>query len=215
MQRSLHYFRLFPGTEARFDKLFAEIAPEVAEAMHSSGLSNVSVFRRGTDAWRYAEAEPDRETAYRHYLEHPVTRERRHGLRDVLAELQLPGGGLVWYEEIFHTDAPAPDGPYARACFSLVIDPEQAELYDGLHADPWPEMLEAIADAGYRDYTGFRRGPHVVYVGRYDPDFERVIERISATDVAARWGEALKDAITTITDAEGRNYTAREVYHVD
>ena len=215
MERSLHYFRLFPGTEERFDELHATIAPEIAEAMAVSGLSNVSVFRRGTDAWRYAEVEPDRETAYRRYLEHPVTRERRHGLRDVLAELQLPGGSLLWYDEVFHTDAPAPDGPCERACFSLVIDPEQTELYDRLHAEPWPEMLEAIAEAGYRDYTGFRRGPHVVYVGRYYPDFDSVIERINATDVAARWGEALKDAITTFTDAEGRNITAREVYHVD
>jgi L-rhamnose mutarotase len=215
VERSLHYFRLFPGTEERFDELHAEIAPEIAEAMHSSGLANVSVFRRGTDAWRYAETEPDRETAYRRYLEHPVTRERRHGLRDVLAELQLPDGGLLWYEEVFHTDAPPPDGPHARACFSLVIDVEHAELYDRLHADPWPEMLEAIADAGYRDYSGFRRGAHVVYVGRYYPDFDTVIERINATDVATRWGEALKDAITTITDAEGRNISAHEVYHVE
>ena len=76
-------------------------------------------------------------------------------------------------------------------------------------------MLEAIADAGYRDYSGFRRGAHVVYVGRYYPDFDTVIERINATDVATRWGEALKDAITTITDAEGRNITAHEVYHVE
>mgnify|MGYP006896057849 CR=1 FL=1 len=36
-----------------------------------------------------------------------------------------------------------------------------------------------------------------------------------ATDVAARWGEALGDAITTFTDADGRNYTAHEIYHVD
>jgi L-rhamnose mutarotase len=214
MQRCLHYFRLFPGTEERFDELHAEIPPEVAEAMAASGLSNVSVFRRGTDAWRYAEAEPDRETAYARYLEHPVTRERRHGLRDILAALQLPDGGLMWYEEVFHTDAPAPEGPYERACFSLVIDPHEAERYDRLHAEPWPEMLEAIADAGYRDYSGFRRGPHVVYVGRYHPDFESVIARIDATDVARRWGEALGDVITTFRGPDGRNLTAREIYHV-
>ena len=76
-------------------------------------------------------------------------------------------------------------------------------------------MLEAIAEAGYRDYTGFRRGPHVVYVGRYYPDFETVIERINATDVAARWGEAFKDVITTFTGPDGRNFRAAEMYHQD
>jgi L-rhamnose mutarotase len=119
----------------------------------------------------------------------------------------------MWYEEIFHTDAPLPDGPHERAAFSLVIDPHRADEYDRLHAEPWPEMLEAIAAAGYRDYTGFRRGPHVVYVGDYYPDFETVIARINATEVAARWGEALEGVITTFIGPDGRNLTARRIYH--
>ena len=215
MERSLHYFRLFPGTEELFDRLHAEVLPQVAQDMHEAGLHDVTVFRRGTDAWRYALAEPDRETAYRRYLEQPAARSRRRQLRGVLAELEAPEGGLLWYDEVFHTDAPDPGGPCQRGLFSLVIDTDHVELYERLHADPWPEMLEAIAEAGYRDYSGFRRGASVVYYGRYHPDFQTVIDRINATDVAARWGEALSDAITTFTDAEGRNVTAREVYHVD
>ena len=215
MERSLHYFRLFPGTEARFDELHARITEQTAEDMHAAGLHDVSVFRRGTDCWRYALAEPDRETAYRRYLDRPAARARRHGLRGILAELEAPDGGLIWFDEVFHTDAPSPEGPWERGFFTMVIDTDQTELYDRLHAEPWPEMLEAIADAGYRDYTGFRRGAHVVYYGRYHPDFQTVIDRIGATDVAARWREALGDAITTFTDADGRNFTAAEVYHVD
>jgi L-rhamnose mutarotase len=215
MERSLHYFRLFPGMESRFDQLHAQLAPEVAQDMSAAGLHDVTVFRRGTDAWRYALADPDRETAYRRYLERPSARVRRHELRGVLAELEAPAGGLIWYDEVFHTDAPAPDGPWERGCFSLVIDPRAATFYDSLHADPWPEMLEAIAEAGYRDYTGFRRGAHVVYVGRYYPDFPTVIERINATDVAARWGAAFDGVITTFTGPDGRNITASEIYHQD
>ena len=215
MERCLHYFRLFAGTEARFDRLHAQIPDEVAAAMAESGLHNVTAFRRGTDVWRYAEVEPDRKVAYERYLNAPISAARRHEMRDVLAELQTPGGGLIWYDQIFHTDAPAPDGPYERALFSLVIDPERAADYDRLHAAPWPEMLQAIADAGYRNYTGFRRGAQVVYVGDYYPDFETVIACINGTAVAARWGEALDGVITAFTDEHGRNFIAREVYHQD
>ena len=215
MERCVHYFRLFPGAEARFDQLHAEISSEVADDMHAAGLHDVTVFRRGTDAWRYALAEPDRQTAYQRYLDRPAARARRHELRGVLAELEAPNGGLIWFDEVFHTDAPRPDGPWQRGLFTMVIDTQRAGIYDGLHADPWPEMIEAIAEAGYRDYTGFRRGAHVVYYGRYYPDFETVIERINATDVATRWGQALADAITILVDDEGRNLTAREIYHVD
>ncbi len=76
-------------------------------------------------------------------------------------------------------------------------------------------MTEAIAEAGYRNYSGFRRGAHVVYFGRYYPDFQTVIDKINATEVAARWGRTLGDAITTFTDEAGLNFTATEIFHQD
>jgi L-rhamnose mutarotase len=215
MERSLYYLRLFPGTEERYDELHAEIPQDVVSEMRDAGMRDVTGFRRGTDVWWYAACEPDRTTAFRGYARGGASRRWGKWFRDMIAEVEAPGGGLIWYDEVFHTDAPAPDGAWERGCFSLVIDPRAAVYYDNLHANPWPEMLEAIAEAGYRDYTGFRRGAHVVYVGRYYPDFQTVIERINATDVAARWGAALGDVITTFTDGNGRNITATEMYHQD
>jgi len=215
MERSLYYLRLFPGTEERYDELHAEIPPEVAEEMREAGMRDVTGFRRGTDVWWYAACEPDRNTAFWAYARGQAGRRWGKQFRDVIAEVEAPGGGLIWYDEIFHTDAPEPDGQWERGFFSLVIDPRAATLYDNLHANPWAEMLEAIAEAGYRDYTGFRRGAHVVYFGRYYPDFQTVIDRINATDVAARWGEALEGVITAFTGPDGRNFTASEIYHQD
>lgn len=215
MERSLYYVRLFPGTEERYDRLHAEIPAEVADEMRAAGLRDVTGFRRGTDVWWYARCEPDRQSAFRRYAANRASRRWGKRFRDVIAEVEAPKGGLIWYDEVFHTDAPAPDAPGERGCFSLVIDPRAATYYDNLHASPWPELLEAIAAAGYRDYTGFRRGAHVVYVGRYYPDFDTVIERINTTDVAARWGAALGDVITAFTGPDGRNFTATEIYHQD
>ena len=215
MERSLYYVRLFPGTEERYDGLQAETPPEVAAEMRDAGLRDVTGFRRGTDVWWYAECEPDRKAAFQAYAKGQANRRWGKQLRDVIAEVEAPRGGLIWYDEIFHTDAPAPDGPWELGCFSLVIDPRAATYYDKLHADPWPEMLQAIAEAGYRDYAGFRRGAHVVYFGRYYPDFDTVIARINGTDVAARWGATLQDVITNFSDADGRNFTAAEIYHQD
>lgn len=215
MERTLYYLRLFPGTEERYDRIHRHVPGAVARGMRDAGLSNVTGFRRGTDVWWYAEAEPDRETAFSRAGKGTVNQRWGHQFRDIIAEIQAPEGGQMWYEEIFHTDAPAPDGPWERSCFSLVIDPHQGSVYDGLHADPWPEMLEAIAEAGYRDYSGFRRGAHVIYVGRYYPDFQTVIDRVNATDVAARWGAALDGVITTFTDADGHNVRVAEIYHQD
>jgi len=215
MQRSLYYLRLFPGTEERYDAIHREVPGAVARGMTDAGMREVSGWRRGTDVWWYAETEPDRDTAFSRAGKGVVNQRWGHQFRDVIAEIEAPGGGLMWYDEIFHTDAPAPSGPFERGLFSLVIDPHRADRYDELHADPWPEMLAAIAEAGYRDYTGFRRGAHVIYYGHYYPDFGTVIDRINATAVAARWGAELDGVITTFTDADGRNFTATELYHQD
>ena len=213
MERSLYYVRLFPGTEERYDEIHRNVPGAVARGMTDAGLSNVTGYRRGTDVWWYAEAEPDRATAFSRTGKGVVNQRWGHQFRDIIAEIQAPEGGQIWYDEIFHTNAPAPAGPSERGLFSLVIDPHKAGRYDELHANPWPELLEAIAEAGYRDYTGFRRDAHVVYFGRYYPDFETVIARINATDVAARWGLAFEDVISTFAGPDGRNVTATEIYH--
>ena len=73
----------------------------------------------------------------------------------------------------------------------------------------------AIEASGYRNYSGFRRGAHVVYYGDYYPDMATVLAKMGQTEVNGRWGTAFEGIITKITDAEGRLITADEVFHQD
>ena len=109
MERSLYYVRLFPGTEERYDRLHAEIPSDVSDEMREAGLRDVTGFRRGTDVWWYALCEPDRATAFRAYAMGLANRRWGKRFRDVIAEVEAPNGGLIWYDEVFHTDAPAPE----------------------------------------------------------------------------------------------------------
>jgi L-rhamnose mutarotase len=211
MQRTVFWFRVFPGTEMEYDRRHREVWPEVQEAIRESGMRGMTGFRRGTDVWYHVECEPDRETAFARYGAMPVIRRWNEYYSTII--VGEPAGPL-FYDEVFHTDGGG-EGPMQRGLFSLVLEPSRVAEYDALHADPWPEMLDAIAAAGYRDYSGFRRGNHVVYYGEYHPDFDTVISRIGATDVNRRWGEAFQGIITTITDPDGRLITADEIYHQD
>jgi L-rhamnose mutarotase len=215
MERALFYLRLFPGTEPEYDRRHVAIWPELAEEIRASGLRNMSGFRRGTDVWYYVEAVPDRRTAFEVHGPKPHNQAWGHSFRDVIAEISAPDGGLIWYDEVFHSDGDARTGPMSRGLFSLVIDPERAAEYDALHAQPWPDLMEAIKDAGFRNYTGFRRGASVVYYGEYYPDMATVFGRIGKTEVNTRWGQAFEGIITTITDAGGNLLTADEVFHQD
>jgi L-rhamnose mutarotase len=215
MERALFRLRLFPGTEAEYDRRHVVIWPELADEIRQSGLRNMSGFRRGTDVWYYLEAEPDRRTAFAIHGPKPANQRWGHYFRDIIAEISGPDGDLLWYDEVFHAGGEPLQGPMARGFLMLVIDPERAADYDAIHADPWPDMMAAIRDAGFRNYTGFRRSAHVVYYGEYYPDMDTVFGRIGQTEVNTRWGKAFEGIITTITDADGRLITADEVFHQD
>jgi L-rhamnose mutarotase len=215
MERACFYLRIFPGTEAEYERRHAEIWPELVTEIRESGLRNMSGFRRGTDVWYYVEGEPDAETAFAIHGPKPANQRWNHYFRDVIAQITDDAGGLLWYDEVFHQDGPPLDGPFERALFGLVIDPERSDEYEALHANPWPDMMAALVESGFRNYNGFRRGAHVVYYGEFYPDMATVFAKMGATEVNTRWGEAFEGIITKITDADGNLLTAHEVYHQD
>lgn len=215
MERALFYLRLFPGTEAEYDRRHAAIWPELATEIRESGLRNMSGFRRGTDVWYYVEAEPDKKIAFEVLGPKPKNQAWGHYFRDVIAEISGPDGGLIWYDEIFHAGGEPLPGPMTRSLIHLTIDPERAADYEHIHAHPWADMMAAINDSGYRNYTGFRRGGSVVYYGEYYPDIETVSARMGQYEVTDRWGKAFEGIITTIVDADGKLITADEIFHQD
>lgn len=215
MNRACFYLRVFPGTEADYDRRHAEIWPELMTEIRESGLRNMSGFRRGTDAWYFVEGEPDVKTAFAVHGPKPANTRWNRYFRDVIAQITDDAGELLWYDEIFHTDGRPLEGPFERGLFGLVIDPERADEYEAIHANAWPDMLAAIESSGFRNYTGFRRGAHVVYYGEFYPDMKTVFAKMAAHEVNDRWGDAFKGIITKIVDDAGNLLTAHEVYHQD
>ena len=143
-----------PGTEAEYDKRHAEIWPELVDEIRESGLRNFSGFRRGTDVWYFTEGDPDPVTAFAVHGPKPANQRWNRYFRDVIAQITDDAGELLWYDEVFHSDGPPLDGPFERALFGLVIDPERSDDYEALHANAWPDLIEAIEASGFRNYTG-------------------------------------------------------------
>ena len=144
-----------------------------------------------------------RSTAFAVHGPKPANQRWNRYFRDVIAQITDDAGELLWYDEVFHSDGPPLDGPFERALFGLVIDPERSDDYEALHANAWPDLIEAIEASGFRNYTGFRRGAHVVYYGEFYPDMATVFAKMGATEVNARWGEAFEGIIIKITDDAG------------
>lgn len=74
-----------------------------------------------------------------------------------------------------------------RACFQLRIRPDLIDEYRERHRAVWPDMLAALSDAGWHNYSLFLRedGYLIGYVET--DDFEAAQRRMAETEVDARW----------------------------
>lgn len=74
-----------------------------------------------------------------------------------------------------------------RVCFQLQVRPDRLEEYRERHREVWPEMLDALRDAGWRNYSLFlgQDGTLIGYVET--DDFEAAQRAMANTEVNDRW----------------------------
>jgi L-rhamnose mutarotase len=74
-----------------------------------------------------------------------------------------------------------------RVCFQLHVSPERMDEYRARHRDVWPEMLEALRETGWSNYSLFLR-PDGLLIGYLETeDFEAATAAMDATEVNTRW----------------------------
>jgi len=74
-----------------------------------------------------------------------------------------------------------------RYCFTLHVRPDLLAEYRQRHAAVWPDMLRALRDAGWRNYSIFAR-PDGLLIGYVEADNLADAQRaMAATEVNARW----------------------------
>jgi L-rhamnose mutarotase len=74
-----------------------------------------------------------------------------------------------------------------RVCFTLQVRPDRLEEYRRRHAAVWPEMLEALRDAGWRDYQLFLREDGLLVGTVVTDDLAAAQAAMEETAVNARW----------------------------
>lgn len=75
----------------------------------------------------------------------------------------------------------------ARYCFTLHVRPDLLAEYRQRHAAVWPDMLRALREAGWRNYSIFARQDGLL-IGYVEADDLAAAQRLMAsTEVNARW----------------------------
>lgn len=74
-----------------------------------------------------------------------------------------------------------------RVCFLLQVKRERLEEYKRRHEAVWPEMLEALRETGWTNYSLFLRDDGLL-VGYFEtPDLQRALAGMASREVNGRW----------------------------
>ena len=74
-----------------------------------------------------------------------------------------------------------------RICFVLQVKPDRLDEYKARHRAVWPDMLAALRETGWHNYSLFLR-PDGLLVGYLETeDFERARAAMAGRDVNERW----------------------------
>lgn len=104
-----------------------------------------------------------------------------------------------------------------RVCFLLKVRPEKLEEYKSRHVAVWPEMLTALRETGWRNYSLFLRDDGLLVGYLETGDFDRARTAMKAHPVNARWQAEMADFFESM---EGRGVDdamrpLAEVFHID
>ena len=100
-----------------------------------------------------------------------------------------------------------------RVCFLLQVRPERLDEYRARHRAVWPEMLDALSRAGWRNYSLFLREDGLLVGYLETDDFEAAQQAMAETDVNDRWQSEMAGFFGSRAD-EGGFQRLEEVFHL-
>jgi len=103
-----------------------------------------------------------------------------------------------------------------RVGFQFKVRQDRLDEYKTLHQDVWPEMLDALRDAGWHNYTLFMRADGLIF-GYFETEESLQVaqEKMAATEVNTRW----QAYMSKFTDDQARPdegfVELEEYFHLD
>lgn len=102
-----------------------------------------------------------------------------------------------------------------RVCFVSRVRADRLDEYRTRHAAVWPEMLEALRDTGWRDYSLFlsRDGLLVGYLET--DDYAAAQEAMTRTAVNPRWQAEMSEFFVDDGNPDEGFTVLDEVFHLE
>jgi L-rhamnose mutarotase len=103
-----------------------------------------------------------------------------------------------------------------RICFCLQVKPDRLAEYKQRHRAVWPEMLEALRQAGWHNYSLFLRDDGLLIGYLETPDFGAALAHMARTEVNRRWQAEMADFFEGAPGltADEQMQSLSEVFHL-
>lgn len=105
----------------------------------------------------------------------------------------------------------------SRVCFVSRVKPDRLDEYRARHERVWPEMLDALHESGWRNYSLFL-APDGLLVGYLETDdYAAAQAAMAATEVNARWQAEMAEFFDGTDDRRPDEgfVTLDEVFNLD
>ena len=102
-----------------------------------------------------------------------------------------------------------------RVCFTLQVATDRIDEYRRRHAAVWPDMLAALRDAGWHDYSLFLRDDGLLVGYFLTEDLDAARAAMDATEVNERWQRDMAPFFVGGGRADGGMRFLDEVFHLE
>lgn len=106
---------------------------------------------------------------------------------------------------------------HKRICFLLKVRQDRLAEYRERHAAVWPEMRQALSEAGWHNYSLFLREDGLLVGYLETADFAAAQAAMDATEVNARWQAGMGEFFEALDGArpDEAMIPLAEVFHLD
>jgi L-rhamnose mutarotase len=103
-----------------------------------------------------------------------------------------------------------------RVCFTMRLKPHLVEKYLAVHQNVWTEMLEALRETGWSNYSLFIDRDEGLVVGYLETDdFDRALKAMAARPVNDRWQAGMAEFFAEGIPPDQTLKRLAEYFHLD
>jgi len=102
-----------------------------------------------------------------------------------------------------------------RVCFLARVRPERLDEYRERHERVWPEMRDALAKAGWGNYSLFLAGDGLLVGYLETENYQGALEAMDATDVNKRWQAEMAGYFISDGPPDQSFVRIAEIFHLD